>query len=249
MILKYISSRGREFSFMSSGLKVKESNFHSSGWTPEGREIEYGLRVSRFKREPVTYQAQLVLMGTQEENFTLLDAFHDARVFDIRNRRPGKVYWNSYYAECYITSIDPQPDEFRQKVNIEVYCPYPFWIKEEVVKFYDSASYMDSGFLDYEYDYNHDYKGRTAGEGRITNDTSVPCKIKIRRGKDHKRYQRPLQDKDHDLWAGNKSQDQHSRSALQCFLHPGRRRDSHDRPGKRDGDTGDRGAGKQEEDK
>ena len=38
---------------------------------------------------------------------------------------------------------------------------------------------MDSGFLDYEYDYNHDYKGRTAGEGRITNDTSVPCKIKI----------------------------------------------------------------------
>ena len=179
MILKYISSRGREFSFMSSGLKVMESNFHSSGWTPEGREIEYGLRVSRFKREPVTYQAQLVLMGTQEENFTLLDAFHDARVFDIRNRRPGKVYWNSYYAECYITSIDPQPDEFRQKVNIEVYCPYPFWIKEEVVKFYDSASYMDSGFLDYEYDYNHDYKGRTAGEGRITNDTSVPCKIKI----------------------------------------------------------------------
>ena len=62
MILKYISSRGREFSFMSSGLKVKESNVHSSGWTPEGREIEYGFRVSRFKREPVTYQAQLVLI-------------------------------------------------------------------------------------------------------------------------------------------------------------------------------------------
>ena len=89
MILKYISSRGREFSFISDGLKVKESNFHSSGWKAEGRDLEFGLKVSRFKREALTYQAQLVLMGTQEENFALLDAFHDARVYDIRNRTTG----------------------------------------------------------------------------------------------------------------------------------------------------------------
>ena len=164
---------------MSDGLKVKESNFHSSGWKAEGRDLEFGLKVSRFKREALTYQAQLVLMGTQEENFALLDEFHDARVFDIRNRRPGKIYWNSYCVSCFITSVDPQADERRQKVNIEVFCPYPFWVKEEVIKFYASAVDADSGYLDYEYDFLHDYKGKTAGEGRITNDTAVPCKLKF----------------------------------------------------------------------
>ena len=52
-------------------------------------------------------------------------------------------------------------------------------MKEEVIKFYASAVDADSGYLDYEYDFLHDYKGKTAGEGRITNDTAVPCRMKI----------------------------------------------------------------------
>ena len=103
-----------------------------------------GLKVAAQKLDPYInvdpgtmspYQHGEVYV-TEDGAETDLDLGHYERFIDedlnkFSNLTTGKVYWNSYYAECYITSIDPQPDEFRQKVNIEVYCPYPFWIKEE----------------------------------------------------------------------------------------------------------------------
>lgn len=165
MILKYIASSGREYHLNTAGALTKEANFHSWGWTPVETNLQFGARISGFKREPLVYKASLVFYGSYAKRKATIDALHEDFELDVRNNTPGRIVWGDYYIDCYITECVTAPEKVitRTGNDIEIYCPYPFWIRERKQSFYKQATSQGGSFLDYTYDFEYDYYVGDAG--------------------------------------------------------------------------------------
>ena len=89
----------------------------------------------------------------------MIEALHEDFEADVRNMTPGRVIWGDYYIDCFITESSTTPDERLAWTDNEVllYCPYPFWIREETRTFTIQDEEVDEDFLDYAFDYQYDY--------------------------------------------------------------------------------------------
>lgn len=165
MILKYIASSGNEYNLNSDGIRTKKANYHKWDWGVSGTTLQYGLRVSDFTRKPVTYETNLIMTGSYMQRKTILEALHDDFELDVRNKKLGRIVWGDYYIDCYITMSSTYPDENNLWTDndITIYCPYPFWIKEETRIFMPQEAPGEQPYLDYEFDYEYDYSYGTPG--------------------------------------------------------------------------------------
>lgn len=158
--LRYVASSGRSYNLRSDTLKTRSgANFHEWSWGVNAVSLQYGTRVSAFTRPAAVYEATLSLIGTSKEKIALLEALHDDFELDVRNLTPGRLIWNDYYIECYAKESSTKPDDSNMIVDntVTFYCPYPFWIKEETKSFYPQADASEEAFLDFPYDFPHDY--------------------------------------------------------------------------------------------
>lgn len=163
--LQYIASSGNVYDLKADGIRTKTANYHKWSWGVNGTTLQYGTRISDFKRSAATYSTQLILDGTYTERKTMLESLHDDFELDVRNMTPGKVVWGDYYIKCYVSDSSTFPDENDLWTDNEVvfYCPYPFWVKEETKSFLPQEAPEDQTYLDYEYDYEYDYYYGTPG--------------------------------------------------------------------------------------
>lgn len=159
MILQYIASSGNKYDLNTNGSLVKSANFHTWEWGAIGTTLQYGMRVSDFKRDPAVYAASLVVHGPYAKRKKLLDDLHEEFENDIRNDNPGKIIWGDYYINCFITKSETAADKTftRTDNNIEIFCPYPYWIRDNKKSFYPLTAPGAETFLDYPYDYDYDY--------------------------------------------------------------------------------------------
>lgn len=130
----YINSQGTAFELEGKNIRVKSGNFHSFNWNVDVEALNIGARVKGFKKDPVAYEITLNLRGDLEERKKLLDSIHDAAEYDIHALTPGTVYFGDYYIKCFALASDTHADteiSCRTDKTISIYCPYPFWIKEE----------------------------------------------------------------------------------------------------------------------
>lgn len=172
IVLKYIASSGNIYDLKSKDIKTKEANFHVWGWNPFGVEQKYGLRITDFTKDPAEYTTTLIIEGSRFDRRDLLDALHEDFEYDIRNKTPGRIIWGECYLDCYINESDTQPTEktswTENKVNI--YAPYPFWIREEKKSFMASGAQPLSAFLDFDFDFDYDYTPPAAGSSLWVRD-------------------------------------------------------------------------------
>lgn len=134
MIIKYVNSKGATFELEGNLIRIKEGNFHKNAWNVKCETLRFGERITEFNKSAVTYEITLNLRGNLEERKRLLDALHDAAEYDIWAKSPGRIYFGDFHIECYILTSDTHKSaelSFRTDKAIGVYCPYPFWIKEE----------------------------------------------------------------------------------------------------------------------
>lgn len=170
--LKYVASSGNEYHLNTDGILTRAANYHAWSWAPRGTDLKYGQRVADFGRDAVTYQAELVFNATRLARRSMIDAMHLDMEKDIRDMKPGRIYWRDWYIECYINGSSTAPDDIGAWTDntIEIFCPYPFWIREETRSFLPSSQSMagsaiagsaqasgGSEGLDYPYDYPYDY--------------------------------------------------------------------------------------------
>lgn len=166
--IKYIASSGHEYNLISDGIKHKEANYWDWKYTAEGTKLQYGFRIADFSKDAKTYKTTLLFYGSEVQRRQLLSALHDDFENDIRQKKPGKLMWGSYYLMCYVLESSTQPTEaLTQTINeISIYSPYPFWLQDFNIEFPKQTAVV-SEYLDYEYGYEYDFKMPPTGQRSI----------------------------------------------------------------------------------
>lgn len=175
--ITYIASSGNTYDLMADrAIRTKNANYHKWTWTAAGTDVQFGRHVTGFTRTPAVYETRLMFRGTYAENKANIQALHEDFERDMIANAPAKIIWGEYYIECYITASSTYPDDDNRTVNdIEIYCPYPFWIKDVTRSFYVQSSGGGSGDgLDYPYDYPYDYAHDSSGSESWATGTNLP---------------------------------------------------------------------------
>ena len=155
----YKASSGDSYSLQTNGKWIREANYHAWAYIPNGTDLQFGKRVSSFAKEPATYKTVLTFHGTAISRAAQIAKLHEEFENDIRSMKMGRLIWGDWYVDCYIiaSSTNPVNNDWTEN-EIEVYCPNPFWIKQEKKSFQkQDAPPVQQEFLDYDYDYDYDY--------------------------------------------------------------------------------------------
>lgn len=157
----YTASSGNVYNLKTTGLKIKEANYHNYEWTPDITERQLGVTVNRFKKAPIAYQTTLMFMGSYLENKALLEAMHADFERDIISNTPGILTWGECYIKTFVRSSSTFPDEdtnlYTRNV-VEFYCPYPFWIAEKSISITPlNMEVLDDRDKGYTYEYWYKY--------------------------------------------------------------------------------------------
>lgn len=165
VLLQYEASSGNVYNLKGDGIRTKTANYHHWDWGVEGTALQFGTRIAGFTREAAVYESKLIFNGSYEENKALTDALHNEFEADVRNMKPGRIIWGDWYIPCYIIASSTYPDGTQPWADndIEIYCPRPFWIKEDFKNFFPNTE-GTADFLDYPYDYPYDYWSGPEGE-------------------------------------------------------------------------------------
>ena len=129
--ITYVASSGNTYDLMADrAIRTKNANYHKWTWAAAGNAVQFGRHVTGFTRDPAVYETRLMFRGTYAQNKADIEALHEDFERDMINNTPGKIIWGSYYIECFVTASSTYPDDYNRTVNdIEIFCPYPFWMR------------------------------------------------------------------------------------------------------------------------
>lgn len=162
MNIVYESSNGKKYDLITSRMRATSGNLHEYEWTVDADEQIYGEKVKGFKKEAAEYSITLTFRGKLEERHIAMDDIVNSFEYDIANKTPGRLYVGEYYIQCYMRSG-------KSKVNgtwnnwsdltVTVYCPYPFWIREQLISIQplDESAKAVSSAKGYPYGYAYSY--------------------------------------------------------------------------------------------
>ena len=177
----YKASSGNTYNLKKNGKWIREANYHTWTYLAQGTDLQYGKRVSSFKKDPASYKTTLVFHGTEIERAQQIAQLHEDFEADVRALTPGRLTWGDWYVDCYIlaSSTDPAGCNWTEN-TIDVYCPNPFWIKEEEKSFMpQDAPPVSQTFLDYSYDYDYDYFLGAIGNGKWIRSFPFAAEFKL----------------------------------------------------------------------
>ena len=117
-------------------------------------------RIKSFYRDMEEHSVTAsVFADSPEEYEAIMQEIHQAFERDIRAKKPGRLFWNGYYRECYAiaTGYSDYVEDFESvEENITFLSEYPYWIHEKKMEFRVAAASAGSENLDFPYDFNYD---------------------------------------------------------------------------------------------
>lgn len=177
--ITYISSAGNSYELNMDGVLHKKLPYFSWSWEVEGTKLQHGTRVSGFSKKAATYKANLVFYDrSQAVRDAIVNALHDDYERDIRNKTPGRIVIGDYYIESYITSVNMRDANGVTTDEIEIYCPYPFWVQEAYVTL-PASQETEGGFLDFPFDFPFDFTAPALGHRTVKSDFPFASEFKM----------------------------------------------------------------------
>lgn len=179
--IKYIASSGNVYDLTTKDILHRVASYYNWAWKAEGAKRQYGLRVSSFSREAAQYEAELIFDARNPaEARRMIQALHNDFENDMRRMTPGRLVWGDYYLDCYINGSAIENISFWQWLvnTIQIYAPYPFWIKEEQVSL-STVGEVSGAYLDYTYDYSYDYAAPAVGEKIVYSESPFTSEFKL----------------------------------------------------------------------
>lgn len=160
--VRYVSENGEFILNQNAEITIKSFNPWSSSWDYDSVEKQYGVRLKRFRKKPLSLKISLRF---KREYARHLNEFFMCCEKDVLNNTPGKLYVDDEYIEGFVISRDtiPSEDFYGYQQDITFFAPYPFWITEESRSFSPSAGSEATTGLDYDYDYEYDYAPSVGG--------------------------------------------------------------------------------------
>lgn len=178
--IKYIASSGNVYDLTTKDILHRTANYYDWSWKADGAKRQYGQRVSRFSRDPATYEADLIFHGNPTELRRTIQALHNDFENDMRRMTPGRLVWGDYYIDAFINGSAVENISYWSWISnkIQILAPYPFWIKEEKVVL-STTPESTSGFLDYPYDFMYDFTAPAIGEKVVPSDSPFTSEFKM----------------------------------------------------------------------
>ena len=178
--IKYIASSGNVYDLTTKDILHRTANYYDWSWKADGTKRQYGQRVSRFSRDPATYEADLIFHGNPAELRRKIQALHNDFENDMRRMTPGRLVWGDYYIDAYINGSAVENVSYWSWISnkIQILAPYPFWIKEEKVVL-STTQESTSGFLDYPYDFMYDFTAPEIGKKVVPSDSPFTSEFRM----------------------------------------------------------------------
>lgn len=180
--VRYISPSGETVDFQVAPIKIKDANFHNWAYKVEEQALKIGVKPTRIYKDPVTYSTKLYMNGSPDSRRRGLEWLHTVFERDVRAMTPGKLIYNNWWIKCFVLVSNSYPHEDGKPTavnELEFYCPYPYWIKEETYT-YNAVTVAASTFLDYTYDYQYDYMKNAVEVDTINNEGTGSAPMIIR---------------------------------------------------------------------
>lgn len=182
MNVTYISSNGKEYPLtMSMRMRLKDANFHTYAWMADATARRYGDRIDTWRKEAAKYSASIAFRGTHAQRRTKIDDFHSSIERDCFYNSPGKLIWGDWYIHCFIVSSSTYPADFDMVTtvnDVEIYCPYPFWIAEQSIsigKIEQTTPLSTDKNYNPQYGYPYSYRVAHGTSKTVYIDHYAPC--------------------------------------------------------------------------
>lgn len=129
-----------------------------------------GERITAFRQVAMTKEIEVdVFAGTETAYIEAINNLHDIADYDVGNLKPGRLYADGSYLNCYIIGSKKEQWEnpvLYMSVTLTVVAEFPAWWTEEEYNFavieHDTSNSVDefvltpdvsSGQIDYPFDY------------------------------------------------------------------------------------------------
>lgn len=153
---KYVSASGQVLDLSGGGIDADGSKLPS--WSFEAVTLNgriYGVK----KQMPVYSLPLIVVADSAQAGIDAKNALYEIPALDIDNRTPGRLYFNDWYIEGYMTASEAS--NFWQLKRAAQYvvkftATSPKWIRETERSYTEQYSPIGI-FLDYPHDFPYDY--------------------------------------------------------------------------------------------
>lgn len=161
MTLYYEGSDGSIIDFMSHPVFAQSpETLTKNSWSYSTISGVNGLgRVKRFYKDTQEATLKLSIMTDTADEFNKV-MYDIHRIFDrdVRQLKPGKLWWNGYYKEVF--AVETSNDDFEElfeavEREVTFISVHPYWIKTHRYQYLDLSH--NTGSLDYDFDYDFDY--------------------------------------------------------------------------------------------
>lgn len=167
----YINSLGERLNFGNGGLFVNENDLRDFAWDISSKNN----KISGFKKGIVTKTIPIIINCDSEANgIAIRNDLFEVCEKDVLAKKYGRIQIGNYYLRCYITGSKKSQyliHKSHMVVSLVVATDLPEWIKETTTK-HTMKSDTISTFLDYPYDFSHDFK-QPLVSATIKNDNFV----------------------------------------------------------------------------
>lgn len=176
----YENSAGEIIDLMEAPYLLQTGDFFDYEW-------EYSTigtrnnRISAFYKTLKERSMVLSIRNDGREKFwQAVDYFHEVVDYDVLHKTPGKLYFGESYQKCYITESKKSDWESGiEQIDLELTRTVEDtnWYAEEYYHYYVSDP-DEQMYLDYPYDYDHDYYASLV-QRTISNESNMDADIEI----------------------------------------------------------------------
>ena len=133
--LIYTGSNGREFNLMAADIRLRTGSFFQAKWKPDTNKKQFGVSISRWTKEPLQYEMELIFSGSVEARKEALTAFWSSTETDVLTGIPGVLTYQNAYLEGFFIESDTEPTVNQRWTShtVTFYAPVPFWVTEQKV--------------------------------------------------------------------------------------------------------------------
>jgi hypothetical protein len=178
----YTNSAGVSFNLLDiQNVKLKTAQLHKYEWKANGTAYKYGELLQTFTKDVQIFDAKFKVFGNARERMAKLNTFHDATEHDIMLMQSGKLIVDGYTIECYVIASDtaaPTDEALESTNDVQIYCPYPFWLKENKYEIQATGADQIIDGLDFPFDLPCDL-GVSGYRRVIPFDASIPLDFRL----------------------------------------------------------------------
>ena len=155
----YVNHKGTQINLSQWPVMISEpETLLEAGWSysQKGSGI-----VDKFFKEGKEVESIVQVFADSKEEYTdLLNTITQVTEIDVINLKPGTLYIDDYYLQCYIVGWqyeEYEEDFYSINKRIRILAEKWIWIKETTLNFRVGSGASQGTNLDYKHDYPYDY--------------------------------------------------------------------------------------------